>query len=289
MPFNVAVGWDVVNAIASPRLGRLTVAIPGFTVDNRAPSYPGFNGYTVGGTQFLADSTRTALAIVKWLTGKTTGANILACTPCTPETPFLGYEYGLEWQAAITGAGHSITITGSASSWAGFEPLDYDLLCMGPTLSAFSYRGLTTAQEKVDFVLSNKGAILGTIGGVTPVWAEYGITYAGTNHPDLFTGLDFGHHVHSTTYGPEAEGDGWQYQIPFAAYERLGNPGVGGSWSQELYAYTYPHNEPAMTSSTNNRGGNSIVYFCAEAEDKSLYEDHYNATGYTGALGFWWL
>ena len=265
---------------------RLLVACTSFTVKNTWPSYPGFNGYSQTGGEFLADSTRTALAIIRWLTNKTTGARILILWDGVDDR-----EYGTEWQAAMTSAGHLITSTGATSNFGAYEPLDFDVVCMGGNLDGSSYHGLSNAQAKVDYILSNGGHILGTVQAGSPCWGAYGIGDANpTLHPDTFTGDDFGHHIHfsfpTVTYGPEPQGDGWRNQYPFAC-AAFGNPGVGGSWGTNLYAYSMPSNTLAMQQTTNTRGGTRTIYPCALPDDKTQFENHYASAGWTGVIGTW--
>lgn len=275
-------GHAVQNAVYVPRGARLAVVGPQWAIDDRTPSYPGFSGYGTPGGQFLADSARTALAITRWLTGKTTGAALLVLSDDA-----VGRMYGPEWRTVMTGAGHTITVTGSLSSWAGYEPLDFDLTCMANTLAAFSYHGLATAQEKVDYVLENGGNILGhNPSGQATVWAAYGIDKGAKSHATTFAGADHGYHVHYVTDGPEADNDGWVAQTPFAC-AAFGDPGAGGSWGTHYYAFTCPTTTPVLAESTNTRGGTRTLYDCACAQDKNPYRSHYTGDGQITVLGLW--
>lgn len=283
MTFFVAHGWGVKMGGVPARGGRLVAFGADWTTSNRWPSYPGFDGYTSGGTEFQADSVRTLGAIVKWLTGKTSGANCLILTDNVGVE--YNHVYGLEFQAALTALGHTFVLTGSLSSWAGYEPLDYDCTFMGATLGAFSYHGLGTAQEKVDYVLSNDGAMCGAISNAANVWAVYGFPYNGA-HADGFLGTDHSYQIHRLVQGPySGANDGWADQIPFAC-DAFGDPGAGGSWGTHYYALVCPSTTNDIGEGANSRGGTSTLYHCAVPEDKNAFEDHYY-DHQAGAIGLW--
>lgn len=263
MPAKITFGHAVQLATVAPRPARLCVVGGAYWNGNGSASYAGFNGAgSADDTRYQADSRRTLAAMVKWLTGKASGARVLICGDA-----IAGHAWGTQFRDGLEAAGHTFVVTGSMSDWAGYEPTDYDLLCCGNDLSAFEYHGLATDQEKVDYVLEQGTSILSeTTGSGGGVWEAYGITNTGGYHESVATlGIHYG------SDGPTA----WRCQRPFYC-EQFG---------EDLYAlvmYTTMRVHPG----TNTRGGQTAFMDCVCADGADAHHSHYPPETYV--LGLWW-
>ncbi len=272
--------------VTAQQVARLAVVGGPYWSEDATAGLSGFNGASnvpPFDTYFLNDSRRTLAAIVKWLTGKSSGAQILVLNPTA--YPAAGAtRYANYFQAGLAWAGHTVTVTGSYSSWAGFEPLNYDLVCMGNSLGAFAYHGLATAQEKVDYVLSNGGHILGECLANGGVWAPYGIDNAGGLHPTGVTpgGIEIHSALAGGTYGPGAGGGGWKYQRPFYC-SQFGAAPVGGSWNTAYWALVI-YSTNRVRQATNTMGGTVVYVDCACADGDNVGWSHFPPETYVLAL-----
>ena len=126
MSARITLGGDFTiarNAVPPPRSGRMCFVATSLWTTNSTYAYPGFDhtaNSVAGNTDFLA-------ALMVWLTGKATGASVLICGPLNSGA------FGSAFRAALAGLGHSSTLTGAASSFNGYDPLDFDCVCVADT------------------------------------------------------------------------------------------------------------------------------------------------------------
>jgi len=127
MTAKVTWGHGILNAMNGPPPSGRICFLPNvwFTAD-KTYAYPGFDQTA----NTIAANTDMLAAMMLWLTGKTTGASVLivAIDPVSS-----GGYFGTVWQAALAGLGHSTTLTGAASSFNGYDPLNFDCVCTTDT------------------------------------------------------------------------------------------------------------------------------------------------------------
>lgn len=220
-------GADVKMASVAPRLGRIACVGQAYWSADVRTGYAGHDGHAVGYSDFQADSRRSVQALVEWLTGKSSGASVLLLVDALTPNAAPGGNFANEFQNGLIANGHSLTATGSPSSWSGFEPLDYDLLCVGLGIGAFSYHGIPDAQGKIDYVLAGGTSILFDGATYAP---KYGIRASAGSHGIVYEPAT-PKFIHSNGWGPPY----WQNQRPFSASE-LGVPPSGGSWGTTYWA-----------------------------------------------------
>ncbi len=199
-PAKVAWGWGASMASVAPRSGKLLVTTAGtvtFMWDASA-GYPNW-GYTQA---TVTANEATCGAAIRWLTGKTSGMNILRLVP---SGSIAGAPWGSHARDFITrdpgasgsqmygdygpwnyGGGLGATLTsGTPSSiygwtntdWGGWNPFDYDLV-----LLQHGYRFFPAPDNRpvLDYYLQNRGAIWGyQMYFDTKRWAAYGQGYDG--------------------------------------------------------------------------------------------------------------
>ncbi len=226
----VAFGWGVKLAVTSEipsgSGGRLAVAGGNYCFFNNG-AYPGYDGFTVGGTEFRVDSDAASDALIRWLARKPTGpCSVLVCDG--DET---SYEFGDEFQAGLTRNGHTFTVTGDVAAFGGYDPLDFDVLCAPGELSAMTYHGLVYSNEVFDYILSHGGAVLACPNFLSDLWERYGIV------------LNAWHNNHPLESSP--------YQRPFYCAPI-------GELLYKLVRYTTLY----LTVGTNLKGGTLNVYGC---------------------------
>jgi len=274
----IPLGWDVYNAILAPRGGRLAAVGDGYWNTDTRAGYSGYDGiytFQIGpNTYFRADSDRTIGALIKWLTNKSSGANLLVQTDQGSE----GWPYGVQFTDGLTRLGHTVTITGLLSSLNGYDPLDFDAYITPPSISTQVYRGeIRNAIEIYDYILSNKGAILTGCNGNLD---RYGIN-AGAFHDIVNQTPHLEHYGPGsdvTTFGPAASPTGgWKLQRPFTS-STLGALSSGGSWNTTYYALT-SYSSYSVYAGTNTMGGSFEIIDCA------LYDATYHP--HSGIIGLW--
>lgn len=184
MVAKVALGHGVLNAVnREPHYapGRLCILGTGGTADDRYGSYAGYDGF--GSDQAVESSDRCHAAVIKWLTGKSTGANIFIAQS-GPPTP-AGYAFGQEFQAGLTRMGHSFTLRGE-STWndSTWDPLDYDMACLqGYNTNPAGYHGVSGRENVWDYLLTHGGNVLDVSGGGFAPWGfPAGTLHWSTSH-----------------------------------------------------------------------------------------------------------
>ena len=126
------------------------------------PGYPGFDTTPTAS----AANKATLVDMMTWLTGKTSGANVLICE-ANPTPP--GYPYGAIWQAALLSLGHTFTLSG-ALHFNGLNPLDYDCVHVDYVAAPGNAFGIA-----VDAYLDAKGAVLSVCDIYRNTWGRYGV------------------------------------------------------------------------------------------------------------------
>lgn len=219
------VTWGHVVQIARngyTKPGRLILVGGPSWSDNLTGGFAGYNGPPGGTTEYQADSDAATDAMLRWLAQKPSAALNLLVVVVGGTTS----SFGTHFQAGLTRLGHTYTLTESATTWTGFEPLDYDVVCTPDLLSSFSYQGQGTSAQKFDWVLSHNGAVLAEA-ALTSNFDRYGFLVSGT------------HSFHSP------------WQRPFSCAP------IGGSTYKLATASTR-----VILTTTNTKGGTSDVYFC---------------------------
>jgi hypothetical protein len=251
----VPLGWSVKMTYVAPAApvvleGRMICAagaITGawsndsYTVPNSTTTWTGFNGLSAGDNTFYATSLAATDAFVQWLTGKSTGADILVCSQGLWNVPFSN-----QFQIALADLGHNVTSTGTYN-FNGYEPLDYDMLCGPQVLNTPSaYHGRTSSADIYDYYLDHGGALL-TESGYSNVWTRYGFHGKGY-HQAVYGG------IHWRGPSPPSSGigsPGWAYQIPFQLDETVYALVNFGSTAMEA------------TPATKTRPGTTTVLDCS--------------------------
>jgi hypothetical protein len=188
----VAQGWEAYQAkVFTTPPARLIAGSGASWTRTSYAAYEGLDDFAGGTTDaLLADSTRTILAMIYWLTGKRSGASVLICAPIVPDVA----TWGQAFRDVLTGAGHNLTFTDSRGGWSGFEPLDYDLLALDGSVSTagWSYHGIADGPGRLDYVLANGGHVLVSYASNV---ARYGFSVS-SQHPQWgsapLTHLTFG-------------------------------------------------------------------------------------------------
>lgn len=285
----VAWGWGVQMASEYQLpMGNLIVVGGGYWSVDNSTGYSGFNGKpgTGGGDEsFKADSTRTLLAMIRWLTGKSSDASILIAAQPPPSSLFEA-----QFQTALTDAGHEVTLTGEFA-FTGFDPLAYDcLIAPQGVVSDDPPYATHNFIWCMDYILSHGGKILAECSTDVSPWSVYGFAagnpgygHSSVNEPPI--AIHFGSGAGG--YGPP----NWRLQRPFACNEEFGNPGIGGSWGTDLYAlvmYSGTWGLRYASPPANERGGTSIVIPC-QLDAYSYHGGYVNELFYDslGVIGLW--
>lgn len=259
MVAKVALGHGVLNAVNSEEHyvpGRIILLAGGTgaggTADDRYGSYAGYDGF--GFDQAQASSDRLFGAVVTWLTGKASGANILLCTSGPPTS--VGHAFGTEFQAGLTRNGHSFTIRGE-STWndSTWDPLDYDMACIQGygVYPAGSYHGAVGQEDCWAYLLTHGGNVLSLLGNMPP-WGFPATTNHWTSAAHKIDNVPYmpfdgeeefgesevyrfvqGANVSSTFYFP-TEGDADFEFVSTGKYTALNNTHGGHAWVKTCQA-----------------------------------------------------
>ena len=237
-PFNL--GWSVKQMVVKPQVNKLMVVGGNIWSENGRVGYPGFNGGgSTSDTKYLTYSRAAQAAMVHYLTGKSSGANILICVdgPVSADAS----SFSTQFQDGLTAAGHSFTLTLSVNSFGGYEPTDFDLLCAGSAIGGEPiYHGLTTDEDKFDYVLDNGTSLLIDFWG-SGYWERYGFTGPGYLH-------QVGGAIHTTDYYAPY----WDNQRPFYCAP------IG----TELYALVFSTSWVVAPGVSKTKPGTSTIYDC---------------------------
>lgn len=228
-------GASVLQAGASLTIwqGRIIVVGANYWASDGKTGFPGHDGQgSTADTTFQADSRRTVQAMVEWLTGKSSGATVfIQGVKSTPAAPCAVTDFGYQFSDGLEANGHTVTWSGSASSWSGYDPIDYDLFVTGHNIpTSPAYHGLTVAQDIYDFIIANNTSSL--IHSDYTYVNKYGHKRSSGAH-GLYNpvGTSNDIHIQASGYGPPV----WGYQRPFTSSE-LGAAPSGGSWGTTEWA-----------------------------------------------------
>jgi hypothetical protein len=254
MVAKVTVGHGFLGAYERKPEGKVIWVGANYWMADGKPGAAGFDGGgSVDDTKYQADSRRTLAAMTLWLTGVSSGLNILiAGVQVTYPTPSSLGHFGFQFENALVAAGHTVTWTGVSTGLGSENPANYDLVCIPTDLGSSEM-----TQAEFDTFLAD--GVCWIING-----AHYASGYNVQSASLHGVHNETAHKIHYGNNGPQTGNDypGWAGQRPFNC-SAFGVPPLGGSWNTTLWALVMGTTNGLYQSGDSSKGGTTTFYQCA--------------------------